>query len=392
MSEAITAGGRMRRERGSGSVYPVKSGGYRGSLVHSDRETGRPKRYTVSGKTEAAVLAALDKLRADLEKLGRPEPKMTVAAYLARWLEAEASRVRPSTFRGRRQQIADYIVPAIGALKLRDLRPSDVERVVAGMLAGGLSARTAMHTRSTLRKALHDAERDGLVLHNVAALSRPPHVERREFHVLTADETRRLIDETAEDELGPLFTVAATTGLRQGEILGLSWSDVTDLDGSAPTLTVRRTLSRDAAGRRALAEPKTRKSRRTLELGGTAVRALRRQKARQAAVRLAAGDTWQGERDRLVFTDALGRSLDGTYVTSRFGAALKRLGLPHVRFHDLRHGAASLMLAEGTPMKVVSDTLGHSTITITADTYAHLDREQRRAASDAIERAIGGKA
>ena len=189
--------------------------------------------------------------------------------------------------------------------------------------------------------------------------------------------------------MGPLFAVAATTGLRQGELLGLSWSDV-ELDGTQPTLTVRRSLAR-AEGRNKymLAEPKTAKSRRTIELGSTAARALHRQKARQAADKLAFGpDLWQ-DVDSLVFTDEVGRPLRPWAVTKTFAAALKRLGLPHVRFHDLRHGAASLMLSQGVPLKLVSEQLGHSSIAITSDVYAHLDRESKRAAADALERAIG---
>jgi integrase len=176
--------------------------------------------------------------------------------------------------------------------------------------------------------------------------------------------------------------------MRQGEVLGLRWQDL-ELSGPAPSLTVRRSLARAAKGY-ALAEPKTARSRRTLELAPATVAALRRQKARQAELRLAAGDLWQNV-DRLVFTDTLGRSLQPASVSRAFADALARLGLPHVRFHDLRHGAASLLLAQGVPLKVVSETLGHSGIAITADVYAHLDRAQRREAADAIERAIGGE-
>jgi integrase len=209
------------------------------------------------------------------------------------------------------------------------------------------------------------------------------------MRVLTADETRTFLEGAADDEMGPLYAVAALTGLRQGELLGLGLADLGDLDGTRPTLTVRRALARVTGGW-ALAEPKTDRSRRTLELGPTVARALRRQRARQELARRVAGDLWQN-RDGLVFTDELGRALTGTEVTRAFSTALARLGLPHVRFHDLRHGAASMMLAQGVPLKLVSEQLGHSTITITADVYAHVSREQRRDAADAIERAIGGE-
>jgi integrase len=217
-------------------------------------------------------------------------------------------------------------------------------------------------------------------------------MERHEMKILTAEQTRVVLDGTADDPFGPLFAIAATTGLRQGELLGLSWPDLA-LDASRPTLTVRRSLARGEPGSAPmLAEPKTSRSRRTIELGPTAVRALKRQKARQAAAKLAVGpDLWQ-DVDSLVFTDEVGRPLHPWAVTKEFSAALQRLGLPHVRFHDLRHGVASLLLAQGVPLRLVSEQLGHGSIQITSDVYAHLDSESKRASADALERAIGDAA
>lgn len=387
MAEATTPA-RRRRPRGDGSIYETATGRWRGAIVWEDPATGARRRHTVSGATFEAARDRMRELRRRLEDSGRPTSRATLASWLAGWLEAERARVRPATWRGAELHVRSYIAPAIGRLRLDQVRPSDVERMTAGLVARGLSGQTARHARATLRRALADAQRDGLVASNAAALSRPPRAGRREMRVLTAGETRALLEGTAEDALGPLYALAATTGLRQGELLGLSWADVAGLGGPSPALSVRRSLARAASGW-ALAEPKTARSRRTLELGPTAAAALRRQRARQAGARLAAGDLWQ-DREGLVFTDALGRPLSGTAVSKAFAAALARLGLPRVRFHDLRHGAASLLLAQGVPLKLVSEQLGHSTIAVTADTYAHLDREQRRQAADALERAIGG--
>jgi integrase len=389
MTEATTPNApKPRRHRGEGSMYRAANGRWHGALISTDPVTGRRTRKVVSGRTMAIVRDRMAELRRQLEATGRPTSKTSVAEFLTPWLEAERGRIRAATWRGRELHVRSYILPAIGSLALADLRPTDVERMTASVIAGGRSGVSARHARSTLRRALVDAERDGLVNRNVAALSRPPKIERHEIRVLSADETRALLEGTEDDEYGPLYALAAMTGLRQGEILGLAWNDVDGLDGHSPTLTVRHSLARVAGGW-GLAEPKTRRSRRTLELGPIVVRTLRRQRARQKEARLAAGtDVWQNA-DNLAFTDPIGRPLVGTDVTYRFGLALARIGLPRVRFHDLRHGAASIMLAQGTPLIEVSRQLGHSTISITADTYAHLDREQRRAASDAIERALG---
>jgi integrase len=389
MAEATTP--KPRRPRGEGSIYTGADGRIRGAIVLVDPDTGRRYRRTVSGRSRGDVLRKLDKLRQESEsgvnvKPGRPR---TLATYVATWLPALRQRVRPATFIAYEHCVRLYVVPALGSVPLVQLTPTAVERMTAGIVARGLSPSTARSARTALRMILRDAERDGLVARNAAALARPPRVERHELRVLTADETRRLLDGTADDELGPLYAVAAMTGMRQGEVLGLRWQDV-ELGGPAPALTVRRALALDGTGGRSLAEPKTARSRRTLDLAPATVSALRRQKARQTEATLAAGDAWQ-DRDGLVFTDAVGRAHRPANVSHAFSDALARLGLPHVRFHDLRHGTASLLLAQGVPLKVVSETLGHSGIAITADTYAHLDREQRREAARAMERAIGGK-
>ena len=388
MTEATTP--KRRRSRGDGALFQDASGRWRGAIVVTDPDTGTRVRRAVSGRTMAVARERLDKVRRDLEQgigLKRGSPK-TLAAYAAVWLPALRQRVRPSTWRSHEQYLRLYVVPAIGGATLTELTPTSVERMTAAMIGRGLSPTTARGARTTLRMILRDAERDGIVARNVAALARPPRLVRHELRVLTAAETRRLLEGTADDDLGPLFAVAATTGLRQGEILGLRWQDV-ELTGTAPTLTVNRSLARTANGFE-LAEPKTARSRRTLDLAPVVVAALRRQRTRQKEARLAAGDLWQDTR-ALVFTDQLGRALRGANVTHVFSDSLARVGLPHVRFHDLRHGAASMLLAQGVPLKVVSETLGHSGIAVTADTYAHLDRAQRREAADAIERAIGGE-
>jgi integrase len=379
---------RRRRPRGEGTVYTTKHGRIRAATLVDDPETGQRKRLVASGRTQGEARSKLADAVRDFES-GRG-PSQTFEAYLGRWLPALRARVRPSSWAQREQHCRLHIAPAFGKLALSDLTPGHVERLTARLVAGGLSPTTAHHIRTTIGMVLRDAQRDGLVARNVALLARPPRAIRPELHVLTADQTRRLLAAVADDEFGPAITMAATTGLRQGELLGLAWADV-DIESSHPTLVVRRTLAKASGTDWVLSEPKTRRSRRTLELAPRAVAALAVQRARQDAMRVGAGDLWQDVAG-LVFTDALGRPLRPWDVTKAFRAALARHGLPKVRFHDLRHGAASMMLAAGVPMKLVSDALGHSTIAITADVYSHLDREQRRAAATAIENALGGGA
>jgi integrase len=377
-----------RRPRGEGSIYETAGGRWRGAVVITDPATGLRERRVVSGTSYEQARDRLADLKRDVSSgVGAKGGSRTVAAYVGGWLPALELRVRPATIRGHEQHLKDYILPALGALKLREITPIHVERMMATMLAKGRSPSTARAVRTTLGLVLHDAQRDGLLARNVASLARAPRVERHEMHVLSADETRKLIEGTAEDEFGPLYALAATTGLREGEILGLAWPDVEGLDGPVATLTVRHAMARQRDGSYSLAQPKTSRSRRTIELSASTVRALRHQRSRQNADRLASGQLWQ-DRDGLVFTDEIGRPLRPWVVSKSFSVALLRLGLPHVRLHDLRHGAASLLLSQGVPLKLVSEQLGHSTLAITADVYSHVDREMKHEVAAALDRAL----
>jgi len=371
-----------RRSYGAGSVYRTADGRWRGALVIIDPATGHRSRRTVSGPTAAETRRKLDALKA----AGSPSTAMRTADWLAAWLPTTRTRVAPSTYRGY-EAVTRAIGVHIGDVPLGKLTPSDVERMTGAILAAGRTARTAAMARKVLRLALRHAIRDGLVTRNVAAEARPPRVEQFSARTLSADEARRLIDATADDELGPLWVVLLATGLRQGEALALAWEDV---DPGAGVLTVRRSLGRGWDGRPTLGPPKSDRSRRTIALPAVARAALERCRTRQDADRAAAGTAWQ-DRDGLAFTDAVGRPLRGRDITPALRVALERAGLPPVRCHDLRHTAATLQLAAGVPLTTISRTLGHSSLAITADVYAAVTPDLRRDAADAMDRALRGE-
>lgn len=374
-----------KRANGEGSIYAYRAG-WRAALTWTDRD-GQQRRRVVSGKTQGEVRRALTRLRDDLDRGQEPVAPATVRSFLAEWLEASRQRVRPATWRQYETAVRIYLGPALGRLELSRLTPSDVERMTGGLVASGRSPRTAALARTILRRALADAQRDGKVHRNVAALARPPRVPTRSLEAgrdyLDGAQLRRLVSESKLHPLGPLVAVAATTGLRLGELLGLTWADV---DLVAGTLAVRRSLARSWDGW-ALSEPKTARSRRTINLPAAAIAALERQHGLQAAARERVGSAWQ-DRAGLAFTDAVGRPLRPDDVNHAFHRLLEAAGLPHVPFHGLRHSAATAMLAGGVPLKVVSDQLGHSTITVTADRYAGVVPAQRREAASAIDRAL----
>ena len=375
---------RQRRSRGDGSIIETADGRLRGRAILPGPDGTAITRW-VSGRSRAEVSRKLADLRRDADT-GALATGETTGAYLARWVIAVRPRLRPGTHREYARHVADYWKP-LASVQLVRLTPTAVEKVMAQLLERGLSAQTVAHARSTLRRALRDAQRDGLVTRNAAALARPPRVTRGEMRALTAAEVGRLLEATKDDPFGPLYGLAVGSGLRLGELLGLQWGDV---DAGGGSLTVRRSFARADGGGYALAEPKTTRSRRTVMLPAVARTALRRQKARQAAARLKAGKTWQ-DREEAIFTDAAGRRAQPHTASAAFHVVALRLKLP-VRFHDLRHTAASLLLAAGVPLKVVSETLGHSSIAITADVYAHVTPELRREAADAMDRALSGGA
>lgn len=385
--------GRTRRSNHEGACYKTAEGRWRGSLMIHDPRTGAQVRRYVSGRTRAAIIRRLDELKKAAGHGALPTSE-TVAEYLAGWLAAERARVRPATWRQREGVVRRQLTPWLGPLPLARLAPADVERMTTGLMSAGLSARSAASARIILRRALSDALRDGRVTRNVAALARPPRVAGRALEAgkdyLVPDDLRRLVEACRDHRLGPAVVVAATTGLRQGELLGLTWGDL-DIDSPAPTLIVRRALARAYTGNGAdaweLAEPKTARSRRAISLPAASVTALRGQREQQAGWRTVAGSAWQDDRD-LVFTDVVGRPLRGWNVTRAFHGILASAGLSSIPFHGLRHSAATALLTAGVELRVVSDLLGHSGIGTTADVYGHVVPEARRAAADAMDRAL----
>lgn len=378
-------GTKARRSRGEGAITELSDGRFRGA-VWLTRPDGTTQRKYVRGRTRAEVTRKFEAIRTDVEA-GYPDGT-TTGAYLAEWIAAVKGRnLRPTTVAQYARHVSSYWTPTIGRVELVKLTPLQVERAMGALRERQLSPTTIRSARTTLRAALADAMRDGKVTRNVAALVKPPKADRPEMRALTSAEVARLVTSTREEPLGPLYALAVASGLRLGELVGLSWDDV-DLD--ARRLTVNRAAYRQDDGSYGFAEPKTKRSRRTVMLPALAVEALRTQRARQGTARLAAGSVWQDRRG-LCFTDAVGRPLAPGHVSKSFRVAADRVGLQGVRFHDLRHTAASLMLTAGVPLKVVSEALGHGSIVITADVYSHVTPDLRREAADAMDRALSAE-
>lgn len=368
-----------RRGSGDGSIYKRKDGRWAATLELEREETGRRSRKTYYGATRDQVRKNLDDGRWQKEQgLSVPDDRLTVREFLQRWLiEVAEVNVRPSTAVRYRQLIDRHAIPRLGSTRLSRLRPGTLQSLYADKVKHGLAPRTVGHVHRVLHRALRDAVRWGLVTVNVCDAVDPPRVRRTEIRALTPGQARRLLGAAAEDPLEALYVLALTSGLRQGELLALKWADV-DLDAGKARIqrTVRRIPGaviadgRRERGAMVESEPKSLSSNRAVTLTPLAVAALRRHRIRQARARLAAS-VW--EDHDLVFANGAGKHIEPQNVQRRsWLPLLSAAELPRIRFHDLRHTAATLLLTEGVHPRVVQELLGHSSISLTLGTYSHV--------------------
>ena len=374
-----------RRGRGEGTIYKRADGRWEGRIELGYLD-GKRVRKSVYGRTRREVQEKLARILANSQR-GLPvfDERTTVGAFLAQWLDTVRNRVRPKTYRSYEQVVRVHLVPVLGTIPLTKLQPHHVHHLVASRLDRGLSPRTADYCRVVLRAALNDAIKWGLLARNVAALTDPPRQERRRSPVWDVEEARRFLAAVRGDRLEALYAGALALGLRQGEALGLTWEHV-DLEHGLLRVTHQLQW---IDGKPQLVEPKSISAVRVLRLPALLVEALRRHRTRQREERLAAGPAWRGNQWDLVFTTRIGTPLDPKYVRSLFRRACLRAGVRPIRFHDLRHTCATLLLAQDIPPRVVQELLGHSHITLTLDTYTRVLPRHLSAAAQWVDTILG---
>ncbi|MFN2488616.1 MAG: tyrosine-type recombinase/integrase [Actinomycetota bacterium] len=374
---------KRRRGHGEGSVWIRPDGRWQGRL-DLGWQGGQRRSKDVYGRTQREVVDKLDQARR-LQQRGVPlgAERTTLGQLFDWWLkDVTPDRVKPSTQLYYADKVRLHLKPHLGRVRVVKLGPSHVQAWMRARLDAGMSAGHVAGCLRVLRVFLNDCMRFGYVESNVAKLVKPPKQDRHEVTPLTPDEARRLLDAAVGDRLEALYAVCVALGLRRGEALGLCWSDV-NLD--TRTLRVRQALVR-VGGRTMFTTPKSERSRRTLPLPQTCVDALRAHKRSQLVERLAAGSVWR-DHD-LVFSASIGTPLDPRTLARHYQRLCERAGVGHRRFHDLRHSAASLLLAQGVSARVVMETLGHSQISLTMNTYAHVMPVLMRDAADAMDRAL----
>jgi integrase len=357
-----------KRGNGEGGISRRKDGLYMARYtVHT---AAGAKRKAVYGKTRKEAAEKLTKALADRDMgLVLEGENRSLAAFVDGWLDGTVKgSVKATTYESYERLIRCHIKPELGRHKLKTLAPDHVQALYQRKLDSGLAPGTVRQIHSVLSRALDQAVKWGTVPRNVCKATTPPKPDSEEIRPLDAEQARQLLRTAGGERFEALYVLAVTAGLRIGELLALRWQDV-DLDASGAMLRVQRTKSTAKSGP-VFTTPKNGKGR-SITLTRHAVEALKAHRAAQNAERLKAGSLWQDYG--LIFCTHGGRPLDSHNLTrTSFKPLLERAELPDIRFHDLRHTCATLLLSRGHHPKLVQELLGHASVALTLDRYSHV--------------------
>ncbi len=374
----------MARKRGNheGSIRKRPDGRWEARVMFDDGE-----RKSIYGKTRQEVAHLLATAVRDYERGITPiDERQTVGVYLSSWIAGYKQRRRLTSYERNERTARLHLIPGLGKMALARLTPQHVEAFYTRKLAERTTAYTVRMCHRVLRQALNGALRLGLVHRNVAIVVKPPRWRAREMAFYTEKQVQTLLKAAAGNRLEALIVIALATGMREGELLALGRDDV-DLENGS--LLVRANLVATKAGI-LREEVKTGTSRRRIALPSIAVEALHHHRTRQACERLRLGEAWQDLN--VVFPNTVGGYYDAhNWRAAWFYPLLQRAGLPRIRPHDLRHTAATLLLARGVPVKVVSEMLGHANVGITLSIYGHVLPHMQQQAASAMDAMLRGR-
>ncbi|MFE7046616.1 tyrosine-type recombinase/integrase [Streptomyces atratus] len=396
------------RANGEGTIYQRKDGRWEaaGYVLAAD---GRRKRVRVYGSTRRE---AADKLAEKITDSNRGLPvataDSTIADYLTSWLNGVAvHRLRENTHTRYAACVRLHLIPGLGTKKIARLTAKDIRTFLDRLRATcqcctqgldterkrccavgeccqkRLSASTVTYVHSVLKSALEHAVREDELPRNVARNVKAATPRPRRFRPLTATEARQFLNAARTERLHALYELALRAGLRKGELLGLRWEDLDLTTGAA---SIRRSLQRTRTGGLTHLPTKTRASERRIALPTECLHSLKKHQEQQNREQEEAGVGWKDSG--LVFTTPTGRPLDPANLTRRFRSFLNRAGLRRIRFHDLRHSTATLLLEQGVDLVVIKELLGHAHIGVTAGVYAHVRLRLQRQAIDTLSNAL----
>lgn len=358
---------RYKRNNQEGSISK------RGSQYRAQTIPVKGKRASRSFKTKVEAQEWLREMQSKLDRgFDHEGSKMSLADYLTRWLETHKVNLREMTAVHYEQVIRCHIIPYMGSTRLADLSLFKVESFYSELVQTGLGVRTVRIVHSILHRALGKAVLYGLLMANPTQGADLPKYRHEEMKVLDESQVVQFLVAAHGSHFETLYYLAINTGMREGELFGLKWPD---LHFNTGVLYVQRQVQSVPGLGKIFTEPKTVAGRRPLKLGEGVLQKLREQKEQQLFQKTLAGSKWK-END-LIFPTRIGTPEDPGNLRKDFLGVLDMAGLPHIRFHDLRHTSASIQLNRGVPILVVSKRLGHAKASTTMDIYAHLYMESQ---------------
>lgn len=354
--------------------------------------TGRPIRKSVYGKTQQEVRQKLAKATADIDAGTYIEPsRMTVARWLVLWLSDYTGNVKPFTLRAYQDRVNIHITPALGAVKLSALSAPMVQKFINGLSVASakraaLSPKTIKNIHGVLHKALSQAVILGYIRTNPADRCTLPRIVPKEIKPLDNEKTAEFLSAAASDKYYSVFLIDIFSGLRMGEILGLTWDCI---DWKTGTITVKQQLQREkrANGIYYLTSLKNDKVRH-IQVAPTVMQTLKEQRKKQALESIAAGASWNPDFPNLVFTSETGAHVSHTTIRKHFKEIVSRIDMPEARFHDLRHSYAVVSLQNGDDVKTVQENLGHYSAAFTLDVYGHVTDRMKTESANRMEEYI----
>jgi integrase len=364
-----------KRGNFEGTIYQLKNGKWRAQY------TFFRQRLSFVAKTKAECLTWIEKLRSQSSDSPQEnETFQTLSEYLAKWLKQIGMDIRPTTLYQYNLYCEKYILPRLGRYHLYQVRLQMIQEMYSDLHREGIGARTIHIIHNVLHHALEDAYVAGYIKKNPAQGARHPKVIHKEMKVYNTDQVNQMLLAAQDDPYQALYHLALVTGMRQSELLGLKWGDV---DIHRGFVKVERQLKRSYQGMDYFTQTKTSNGKRVIQIGIQTIQKLQDHYGLQQWIKGKAGKYWV-END-LVFPSSIGTPLNHANLYRRFIGLLDKAGLPHIRFHDLRHISATLLLLHKIPLMVVSQRLGHYKPSFTMDTYGHMIPEMQEEAAKLID-------
>lgn len=370
----------MAKKRGNseGTIHQLPSGSWRAQLSLQGH------RLSHTSKTRREVQEWLKQQISQIDGgYTYTYAQLSIQEYMNEWLKTKQSVIRPSSWTQFKQITRCYIIPWLGSVKLTQLRTDQVQRLYNHLIEIGVQVYAIRKCHTVLHSALQNAVRIGVINRNPVSYAQQPRLPSHEIHILDEGQTNWLIVSTRDHRLGALINLAIASGARQRELLGLKW---TDIDWVKKTLRIDRQLDFPDGNGVHFSDTKTKYGRRSIVLGSHSIEVLKEQMVRQEMERRAAGSNWR--ENGLIFTTSIGTPIHPRNLLRDFKILLKEAGLPPIRWHDLRHLCASILLNKNISPIVVARRLGHSKTSITMDVYGHLIGGMQNEAAEIIDEVI----